>query len=57
MKKNCSPEELTILCTLIAAEISKDRDIDEICKIKNALSQIVCSLSTIITERIANKKH
>ena len=57
MKKNCSPEELTILCTLVAAEISKDRDIDEICKIKNALSQIVCSLSTIITERIANKKH
>lgn len=55
-KKNCSPEELTILCTLVAAEISKDRSIEEISKIKNALSQICCSLSTIISERLS-KKH
>lgn len=53
--KELSPEEITLLATMIATEIAKDKSIDEISCIKNILSQVLHSLSTIVGQRIINK--
>lgn len=52
MLENLSPENLAILATEIAIDISKNKGIDDIYLIKVLMSQISDVLSTIVNQRI-----
>lgn len=53
MKDLCAipAEELTVLATFIANELAKDKSFDEIFALRNLLSQIVQTLSTLAAQR------
>ena len=46
--------DLTYLATLIAVELTKDKDLQEIFEIKALLSQVLSTLSTIIVFKSKN---
>lgn len=50
--KNCSGEKLALIATQIAIEISKGKNIAELNLIKGIVSQISCTLQTIISKKI-----
>lgn len=49
-----SAEEVTLLATAFATEISKNKSIREINQIKLVLSQVVASLGTIVFQRLTD---
>ena len=51
---NC--EELILLASTIAVELSKGKDIRELKRIRSLINQISCTLTTIITEKFENIK-
>lgn len=48
-KQSCN---YTYLATLIAVELTRDKTTKEICELKNLLSQVCCTLSSICTFRL-----
>ncbi|MBQ8844757.1 MAG: hypothetical protein IJ008_01925 [Clostridia bacterium] len=53
-KDNC--EDIILIASALATQLSKGKTIREIIKIRSIVNQISCTLSTIITEKIENKK-
>lgn len=54
--KNLSPGEVAYLATSIAVELAKDQSVDDINLMRNIASQIACSFSTILSQRICIEK-
>lgn len=53
--KDCN-EDFILASTVLAFELCKDKSLDEIFTIKNMLNQVICTIQTIINEKITNKK-
>lgn len=53
--KDTSPQKITLIGTLIAIELARDKSLSELNTIKNILCQLQTSLSTIITQKTINK--
>lgn len=49
-----SPEQITLLSTSIALDISKGKSIAELNVLRNVASQISCCLLTIISQKTLN---
>jgi len=47
---------LTYLSTMIATELTKDKSLEEICELKILLSQVCCTVSTIYSLKLTEKK-
>ena len=54
--KELTPGEIVHLATSIAVELSKGQSVEDINLMRNIASQIACTLSTILSQRICLDK-